>query len=234
MSSEFEEEVEAMTAIYPSAVQVMGPGVIILKVPDHEEILFQFLFPHSYPEQKPSLLKVIVRNVRIFPDEKYIGIKINEILDRIFQPDDVVMFDLIGEIEEFLNQEAKEREALDEKSHKMEPPTGQKPPKVVSSPPPNEVAEPEPPQRDVIGSWVISDTISDRGSTFIAFAREVHSPNEFNVYVDELKTDRKIARAAHNMTAMRIKGEKGVVYLDCDDDGETAAGLRMLHLLTVC
>jgi hypothetical protein len=34
------------------------------------------------------------------------------------------------------------------------------------------------------------------------------------------------------MTAWRIRGADGLVtYQDCDDDGETAAGSRLLHLM---
>jgi putative IMPACT (imprinted ancient) family translation regulator len=33
------------------------------------------------------------------------------------------------------------------------------------------------------------------------------------------------------MTAWRIKGANDTSYQDCDDDGETAAGSRMLHLM---
>ena len=47
-----------------------------------------------------------------------------------------------------------------------------------------------------------------------------------------LATDKKAAKATHNMTAWRMRDdETGVVYRDCDDDGETAAGSRLLHLL---
>ncbi|GMF82167.1 unnamed protein product [[Candida] boidinii] len=35
------------------------------------------------------------------------------------------------------------------------------------------------------------------------------------------------------MTAWRIKMDNGIQFQDCDDDGETAAGGRLLHLLTI-
>ena len=46
-----------------------------------------------------------------------------------------------------------------------------------------------------------------------------------------LATDKKVVKATHNITAWRVRGENGVQYQDCDDDGETAAGGRVLHLL---
>lgn len=44
----------------------------------------------------------------------------------------------------------------------------------------------------------------------------------------------KVARASHNMWAFRIRvPDKGTFLQDCDDDGEAAAGSRLLHLLQV-
>ena len=45
-----------------------------------------------------------------------------------------------------------------------------------------------------------------------------------------LCTDNKIARA-HIIWALRIVQPNGVVMSDNDDDGETAAGGRLMHLL---
>lgn len=49
-----------------------------------------------------------------------------------------------------------------------------------------------------------------------------------------LLRNNKIMRATHNMLAYRIAvlGKRGMLQ-DYDDDGETAAGSRMLHLLQV-
>lgn len=53
--------------------------------------------------------------------------------------------------------------------------------------------------------------------------------------LDELYQNKKIASATHNMYAYRIfKTETKTWFQDCDDDGETHAGSRLLHLLQVC
>ncbi len=50
----------------------------------------------------------------------------------------------------------------------------------------------------------------------------------------KLYENRKIAQATHNMYAYRIYNEGSKMVLqDCDDDGETHAGGRLLHLLQV-
>ena len=73
--------------------------------------------------------------------------------------------------------------------------------------------------------------ISTAASTS-CFAATVFSLAEVKAVMEELKSSSKIARATHNMFAYRIEGEKNTSLLqDCDDDGEDAAGGRMLHLL---
>lgn len=55
--------------------------------------------------------------------------------------------------------------------------------------------------------------------------------------LSKLKENKKIATATHNIYAYRIlKDEAGghpTFYQSCEDDGETHAGGRMLHLLQV-
>lgn len=89
-------------------------------------------------------------------------------------------------------------------------------------------------QRNTLDGWFISDPISDRKSTFVAFAIKVHTVDEAYRRFHELMEDKKCGRANHAMRAWRIKDEQtGARYQDCDDDGETAAGGRMLHLMTI-
>ena len=58
--------------------------------------------------------------------------------------------------------------------------------------------------------------------------------DEVKAMIAVLLQDSKIRRAAHNMMAYRFHDPlKGVWYQDCDDDGESAAGSRMLHLLQI-
>lgn len=48
-----------------------------------------------------------------------------------------------------------------------------------------------------------------------------------------LLENKKIAQATHNISAYRILASGGVILQDCDDDGETHAGGRVLHLLNI-
>lgn len=98
----------------------------------------------------------------------------------------------------------------------------------------HKIDKPKEKLKNVLDGWSISDPISDRKSTFVAFAIEVHSVDEAYQRLSDLMEDKKCGRANHAMRAWRIKDKNtGAQYQDCDDDGETAAGGRMLHLMTI-
>merc|ERR1712126_242939 len=81
---------------------------------------------------------------------------------------------------------------------------------------------------------VSGPTIEDRKSVFQGHTAAVTSQDEVTSVIQKLMENGKIARAAHNMYAYRIQtGDQGVTLQDCQDDGEDAAGGRMLHLLQV-
>jgi len=75
------------------------------------------------------------------------------------------------------------------------------------------------------------EPFTDRKSTFQAHVARVVSLAEVRGMRNALLADGKIARATHNIVAFRIELAPGVFMQDCDDDGETAAGGRLLHLL---
>ncbi|KAI9898458.1 hypothetical protein N3K66_006818 [Trichothecium roseum] len=80
--------------------------------------------------------------------------------------------------------------------------------------------------------WVPSDPIVDSKSTFLGHAVRATSPEQARQHIRRLlHSDRRILNATHNVSAWRIRGEGAASYQDCDDDGETAAGGRMLRLL---
>lgn len=83
-----------------------------------------------------------------------------------------------------------------------------------------------------IFTFTTSEPIIDRKSTFQGHATEVFSKHDVSLAIQQLKLNTKIERATHKMYAYRIC--EGNVWLqDCDDDGESQAGSRLLHLLQV-
>ncbi|RAL09191.1 PLP-dependent transferase [Aspergillus homomorphus CBS 101889] len=101
--------------------------------------------------------------------------------------------------------------------------------------------------------WVLSDVITEKKSVFVGRAARVTSLEQAKGFLDYLlAVEKKVAGATHNISAWRIRerkvaltGNKAATALgagadaagdvsivqDCDDDGETAAGGRLLHLM---
>ncbi|XP_067252942.1 protein IMPACT isoform X1 [Chanodichthys erythropterus] len=78
------------------------------------------------------------------------------------------------------------------------------------------------------------ETITDRRSTFQPHLAPVVTPKQVQRVLNNLYENKKIASATHNIYAYRIYFEDKNSFLqDCEDDGETAAGGRLLHLLQI-
>ncbi|CAH2284962.1 IMPACT isoform X2 [Pelobates cultripes] len=78
------------------------------------------------------------------------------------------------------------------------------------------------------------EPISDRRSTFQAHLAHVVSPLQVKAVLNKLYENKKIAAATHNIYAYRIHSKKTNTFIqDCEDDGETAAGKRLLHLMQI-
>ncbi|KAM4574554.1 protein IMPACT isoform 1-T1 [Fundulus diaphanus] len=76
--------------------------------------------------------------------------------------------------------------------------------------------------------------ITDRRSTFQPHLAPVVAPRQVKMVLEKLYENKKIASATHNIYAYRIYCEDKHSFLqDCEDDGETAAGGRLLHLLQI-
>lgn len=237
---ELKEEINAIEAIFPDTVESLTSEIYNFTLSNYDEVTIQISFPIEYPDEAPSIIQVIARDVRKFPDNNYLEEHIKRILDELFNAGDVVIFEFLGEVEQFFEQyEQRHQEETKKIEKQMEnlriEEMKQKLQRIQENTRATTMAQHSAkPAVDVTASWFQSEPVVDRGSTFIAFAKEAHSVEEARGYFDLLLTDRKISRASHNMNAWRIKGENGVAFQDCDDDGETAAGLRMLHLLQVC
>lgn len=229
---ELHDEVRAIDAIYPDSVTDIAPQIYTFKIPNHECISIQLTFPENYPEESPQLLQIINDNRSRFTDNTYLERNINEILQRAFVPEQVMLFELLTELQEFFDRYVEEHPVPPspppEKKKDVEEET------VTTAPMKKKESVNLKVEVDPTIGWEQSDPIIDRKSTFIAYARKVSSLEEAQSYLNELITDKKISRATHNISSWRIKTSDGIQFQDCDDDGETAAGGRLLHVLQVC
>ncbi|GJN87864.1 hypothetical protein Rhopal_000819-T1 [Rhodotorula paludigena] len=70
-------------------------------------------------------------------------------------------------------------------------------------------------------------------AVFVGHVAKVTSLDEVDAVMDALLSNNKIARATHNISAYQFTTASGTRHADNDDDGETAAGSRLAHLLTL-
>lgn len=82
--------------------------------------------------------------------------------------------------------------------------------------------------------FVHGEPLVERKSTFQAHVAVVKSVSEVEPAMAGLYERPGIRRATHNMLAYRIRMINGTMACDCDDDGESAAGSRLAHLLQLC
>ncbi|KAJ9148227.1 Impact family protein [Pleurostoma richardsiae] len=221
MSEELADEVEAINSIYGDGTLIAlseDSDTYILTLPG-EAVSLRLQFPAAYPDEPPSIVGinssgdhakgVAARDLALFRDA----------LGTVFQPGLVCLFDAIEELKRLLEEEAppedepspEEQESGDDRAH--------------AAPQSLDDLGPEPP-------WVLSDPVTELKSTFIARCAPVTSPDQAERYVQHLlASDRRVRAATHNITAWRIRGPGNTSFQDCDDDGETAAGGRVLHLM---
>lgn len=236
---ELHDEVRAIDAIYPDSTSEVAPQVYNLKIPQHDDLEIQISFLENYPDEMPTVIQVLNNNTRKYTDTSYLEAQIKETLLRIFHKGEVCIFELFTELEDlfekYLSRENDIQKDMDElkisrNTTDEKELANSKIPTICSSVQANSKTV----GIDPLKGWIQSDPIIDRGSTFIGYARRVDSVEEAVENLELLVTDKKIAKSAHNISSWRIKKDNGIQYQDCDDDGETAAGGRVLHLLTVC
>lgn len=222
MSEELTDEVEAINSIYGDGSLVQAgedSDIYVLTLPE-ETVSLRLQFPQEYPDVPPSVVStnssggkrgVAARDLELFRNA----------LGNIYQPGQVCLFDAIEELKRLQEEAGIGQEALEDCNDEVEPVFQE----AVTGPSAADAIGPEPP-------WIISDPSIELKSVFVARCAAVTSPEQAAQYVHHLlATDKRVRTATHNITAWRIKGPNGTSFQDCDDDGETAAGGRLLHLM---
>ncbi|KAH7033004.1 ribosomal protein S5 domain 2-type protein [Microdochium trichocladiopsis] len=223
MSEELKDEVEAINSIYGDGCLVESPDgqhVYILSPPGEASSL-RIEFPPSYPEEPPAVIGTNSSGAQSRKGDAARELALfRQAVGTVFQPGTVCLFDAIEELSRLLEELAPEEPEspiragtaaeLQDLDHQQQEAT------ELSQPPP----------------WTISDPTIELKSVFVARCAKVSSTEQAAAFVQHLlASDKKIRSATHNITAWRIKGAKGATFQDCDDDGETAAGGRLLHLM---
>lgn len=228
MSEDLVNEIEAIRSIYDNNVlrEADGASTYILTIP-HMEASLRVSFPTDYPESIPQLLGTERTGAQA---RKGYG---SHVLDTarstllsIFTPGSVCLFDLLQEVNTALIEEfnGPQTSASD-----VEEDGGL----VLNAAPSDTCGQGEEPR------WTLSSPVTERKSTFLARACTVKSPAQVQACLAHLCSDKRAAKATHNVSAYRIRAPSSaetmsdVIYQDSDDDGESAAGGRLLRLLQV-
>lgn len=234
MSEELLDEITSINSIYDENTLVAtsdDSGIYSLVLPTQASVSLRIDFPSDYPDAPPSILGTqhIGDNIAKGEGQQIVDC-IRAILAEIYISGSPCIFDLIEEGGQKLQQLG-----LDTSSREEEQQASQTNGQDEDSTGSQEAYSDEHQSLDDLGDappWILSDVITEKKSVFLARAAEVHSVDEAKTYLAHLlATDKKAAKATHNITAWRIRGDNGVQFQDCDDDGESAAGGRLLHLL---
>ncbi|KXG49649.1 uncharacterized protein PGRI_056170 [Penicillium griseofulvum] len=243
------EEIEAVNAIYePDTITVtrttpanattntldLGPAlsnthttVVTLQIPEQHHLSFILGFEASYPDSRPAVLGTASTAAR---GEGKIAVDVLEdIIQRTWQAGAVCLFDVISEVVDVFPELSIGQDDGGDSSQTQ----------TVDATDAFEALS----LRDAFGidappEWILSDVVSEKKSVFVGRVARVTCLAQAQAFIDHLTaTDRKVAAATHNISAWRIRQGKGdgeggeTVVQDYDDDGETAAGGRLLHVM---
>lgn len=222
-----QEEMEAMEAIYGEDFTLDSEDSCTIKVspPGSSDATLSLSLPSTYPSLSPPSYSYYAPFLSSQEKETLRGSLEEIYLENLGQS---VVFLWVECVRDFLNSRQEElRQYEEEEEEVLEETVKQQ--EVFA-----EIQKQEAVARSVCPVIVSGPTIEDRKSVFQGHTAVVSSQDQVTNVIQKLMENGKIARAAHNMYAYRIQtGDQGILLQDCEDDGEDAAGGRMLHLLQV-
>lgn len=232
MDSQLEDEILSINAIYQEdTLESLStdPVLCVLRIPGASSVSLRLGFPSFYPDAPPSILGTQSVGSDIAKGEgQHVVDLARATLDEVYQPGSPCIYDLLEELIpklEQLNTGSSTRDQEQQTAQGNGQHTDNEAQEDSDIPQSSELLDKEPP-------WILSEVVTEKKSVFVARAAHVQSPAEAKAFLHHLlSTDKKAVKATHNITAWRIHGPSETAFQDCDDDGETAAGGRLLHLM---
>ena len=226
MREDFINEIEAIRSIYGHHVlrEADGGSVYTLSIPCRE-VSLRVSFPPDYPDSIPQLLGTEGTGPHARKGYgSFVLDTARATLLSVFISGSVCLFDLLQELEIAITEESNSPQ-LPSSDTKED---GKLVSKDTRSDTHTFLEEP---------CWTLSLPVNEKRSIFVARACAVTSPAQAQASIAHLVSDKRAAKASHHISAYRIrvsssnKMVREVIYQDFDDDGESAAGGRLLHLL---
>lgn len=203
-------EIESIAAIFPDLLEETTEKQLIFKF--DRDISMTITLPDDYPSTSPPIFELSGPYLRR-EQKEILHNNLNDIyVENIGFP---VIFNWISQIQDFIQdlpQEQPETSSDDEKNATS-----------------NFVKEEEDDMNIQHG-----EVFTDRKSAFQAHLAVVRSKEDVDRVMQILKSNSKIYRATHNITAYRYTTEsngKSIHHHDCEDDGEHGASSKMLELM---
>ncbi|KAK7042458.1 ribosomal protein S5 domain 2-type protein [Favolaschia claudopus] len=253
-------EIEVLQSIYgDDAIQLWVPSSnqqydlsttryeAVLSLPSpHEDVSIRVLvsLPDTYPSTAPPQLQLLSRYIGAFgADSTLFGSILRTFISSAngveWVPDAVCVFDGLQHVLDRCTAWYEDRISVEAAGALIRADAHPEPllkHQSTSSPPPPSSVNPgltDPsPLPDRIKMFV-AEPITDRKSAFVGRACAIFDPSEVPIILAHLMSDRRIARAAHPIINAWRCQVGNVLHQDNDDDGETAAGGRLAHLLHI-
>jgi ubiquitin-protein ligase len=230
-NSALADEIEAINSIYGDATLsvISSCETSVHAILDFPEQAFSFTvtFTLDYPNKPPQINGTQSSRSSSKGEGTAAAQILRDVIARVWSPGQVCLFDVIEEAGSLLSRhgeaetthrpddEERSADSIETEETDNNNVTAAADPSI---PPPN---------------WTLSEPVTEKKSIFIARCTPVSSKDEASSSLSHLlATNKKVSSATHNITAWRIQTtETGITVQDCDDDGETAAGGRLLHLM---
>ena len=209
------EEIEVLSSIYQDAITffAMEEGKVMVSVSLSDIIQVKITMMENYPIVKPTV------KLQMRCKAEAVNMKsLHEDIDSMLQVNEgsEVLYTLIEFIRERLQVLIDDKiTAVDSESE-------------ISTIPVREAHfVPKSNLRIISG-----EITTERKSTFVSHYCLVDSMEKVHEFYETLLADKKIASATHNILAYRFTDPlTGALYQDFDDDGENAAGGRVLEMI---
>ncbi|XP_004702971.1 protein IMPACT isoform X1 [Echinops telfairi] len=239
------EEIEAMAAIYGDEWCVVDEcaKIFCIRINDTTKnpkwtLCLQVLLPSEYPSTAPPIYQLNAPWLR--GQER---MDLSNSLEEIYIQNigESILYLWVEKVRDFLIQKSQGTDPEPEvksKTEEEEVESEEELTEVFDSETPAQAVEPEMSENKAEAEELPpidhGVPITDRRSTFQAHLAPVVCLQQVKMVLSKLYENKKIANATHNIYAYRIYCEDKQTFLqDCEDDGETAAGGRLLHLMEI-
>ncbi|EDO45445.1 predicted protein [Nematostella vectensis] len=233
------EEVEALSAIYGEDFASIDESSRMYEIRIKSEndplysLTMQLLLPPQYPSQAPPVFEI--HSVWMT------SVEMREAMEGLYDiykenQGEIVLYQWVEKLREMVDEKVKEKQK-EETTHTVYP-TDDKGFEATTSKD-NSGSKFDYNSKNVLDASssieiIHGEPFTERKSTFQSHLAFVTKEAEVREMLHELKLNKKVAHATHNIMAYRIYNEERDAFIqDCDDDGESAAGSRLLHLLEI-